>query len=298
MSAELRFDPIRLPAECEALRQEVRAFLAQEIAAGTFDPDRPGHGVSHDPDFSRRVGAKGWIGMTWPKKYGGRERSFLERYVVTEEFRVANAPVRLYFVADRQSGPILLKYAPEHVKMDILPRICRGELCFVIGMSEPNSGSDLFAAKAKATKVAGAWKQATSELAYERSGPERFLETFYVLIELIRALGEQPDVRSAEGLGRLVAQAHTLRRMSVSVAGMLQAGKEPVVEGSLVKDLGTIWEQKLPGRVRELAAFLAPETSNRATLEEQLAFATKVAPKLTIQGGTTEILRGIIARGL
>ena len=67
--------------------------------------------------------------MTWPKKYGGHERSFLERYVVTEEFRVANAPVRLHFVADRQSGPILLKYAPEHIKADILPRICRGELC-------------------------------------------------------------------------------------------------------------------------------------------------------------------------
>ena len=50
--------------------------------------------------------------MTWPKKYGGHERSFLERYVVTEEFRVANAPVRLHFVADRQSGPILIKYAP------------------------------------------------------------------------------------------------------------------------------------------------------------------------------------------
>ena len=383
MTTELRFDPIRLPPECEALRQEVRAFLAAEIAAGTFDPDRPGHGDSHDRAFSRRIGAKGWIGMTWPKQYGGRERSFLERYVVTEEFRVANAPVRLHFVADRQSGPVLLKYAREHVKLDILPRICRGELCFVIGMSEPGSGSDLFAAKTKATKVDGgwringskiwtsnahiadymlglfrtspptkenrrhgltqflvdmktpgiavnpiyqmtgqhdfnevvfddafvpddhalgeidgAWKQATSELAYERSGPERYLETFYVLIELIRALGDKPDTRSAEGLGRLVAQAHTLRRMSLSVAGMLQAGKEPVAEASLVKDLGTAWEQKLPARVRELSAFLSSETRNRATLEEQLAFATKVAAKLTIQGGTTEILRGIIAREL
>jgi acyl-CoA dehydrogenase len=383
MATELRFDPIRLPPECEALRQEVRAFLAEEIAAGTFDPDRPGHGDSHDRAFSRRIGAKGWIGMTWPKRYGGRERSFLERYVVTEEFRVANAPVRLHFVADRQSGPVLLKYAREHVKLDILPRICRGELCFVIGMSEPGSGSDLFAAKTKATKVDGgwringskiwtsnahiadymlglfrtspptkenrrhgltqflvdmktpgiavnpiyqmtgqhdfnevvfddafvpddhalgeidgAWKQATSELAYERSGPERYLETFYVLIELIRALGDKPDTRSAEGLGRLVAQAHTLRRMSLSVAGMLQAGKEPVAEASLVKDLGTAWEQKLPARVRELSAFLSSETRNRATLEEQLAFATKVAAKLTIQGGTTEILRGIIAREL
>ena len=72
--------------------------------------------------------------MTWPKKYGGQERSFLERYVVTEEMRVANAPTRRFFVADRQSGPVLLKYAPEHVKMDILPRICKGEICFAIGM--------------------------------------------------------------------------------------------------------------------------------------------------------------------
>jgi alkylation response protein AidB-like acyl-CoA dehydrogenase len=383
MTVSLQFDPIRLPAECEALRKNVRAFLAEEIADGTFDPHRPGHGDTHNPAFSRRIGAKGWIGMTWPKQYGGQERSFLERYVVTEEFRVANAPVRLHFVADRQSGPILLKYAPEHIKADILPRICRGELCFVIGMSEPNSGSDLFAAKAKATKadggfkingskiwtsnahiadymlglfrtspptkenrrhgltqflvdmktpgitvnpiiqmtgqhdfnevvfedafvpddhvmgeIDGAWKQATSELAYERSGPERFLETFYVMLELIRALGAEPDIRSAEGLGRLVAQLHTLRRMSVSVAGMLQAGKEPVVEGSIVKDLGTIWEQELPERVRALTAFLEPEISNRATLEDQIAFATTIAPKLTIQGGTTEILRGIIARGL
>ena len=119
----LQFDPIRLPAECEALRREVRAFLAEEIAAGTFDPHRPGHGDSHNPGFSKRIGAKGWIGMTWPKKYGGQERSFLERYVVTEEFRVANAPVRLHFVADRQSGPILLKYAPEPIKQNILPQL-------------------------------------------------------------------------------------------------------------------------------------------------------------------------------
>jgi len=383
MTTSLSFDPVRLSPQCEALRTEVRAFLAQEISAGTFEPHHPGYSESYDRDFSRRVGAKGWIGMTWPKQYGGHERSQLERYVVTEEFRVANAPANFHFVADRQSGPILLKYAPEHIKKDILPRICRGELCFAIGMSEPGSGSDLFAAKTKATKVDGgwhingskiwttsahianymlalfrtspptkenrrhgltqflvnmktqgitvnpiyqmtgkpgfnevvfvdtflpddhligeidgAWKQATSELAYERSGPERFLDTFYVLPELIRILGPEPDLRGAEGLGQLVAQLHTLRRMSVSVAGMLQADKEPVVEGSIVKDLGTAWEQKLPARVRELAALLKPELLNHTALEDQLAYATTIAPKLTIQGGTTEILRGIIARGL
>src|SRR5205823_2900004 len=101
-------------------------------------------------------------------------------------------------------------------------------------------------------EIDGAWKQATSELAYERSGPERFLETFYVLLELIRAIGREPDARSADGLGRLVAQLHTLRRMSVSVAGMLQAGTQPVVEAAIVKDLATVWEQKLPNRVRDV----------------------------------------------
>jgi alkylation response protein AidB-like acyl-CoA dehydrogenase len=155
MTAALRFDPIRLPPECVKLRQEVRAFLADEIAAGTFDPHKPNREDTDAPEFSRRVGERGWLGMTWPKKYGGHERTFLERYVVTEEMRVANAPTRRFFVADRQSGPVLLKYAPEHVKMDILPRICRGEVCFAIGMSEPNSGSDLFAAKTKATKTDG-----------------------------------------------------------------------------------------------------------------------------------------------
>ena len=276
-------------------------------------------GDGFDREFSRRVGAKGWIGMTWPKKYGGHERSFLERYVVTEEFRVANAPTRGHFVADRQSGPMLMKYANQDIRIDVLPRICRGECCFCIGMSEPGSGSDLFAARTKAEKTGDgwringtkvwtstahhaeymiglfrtspateenrrhgltqflvdmrlpgitvnpipqmhgeldfnevvfddvivpdthvlgevdmAWKQATSELAYERSGPERFLETFYVLAGLVRLLGDKPDVRGAEGLGRLVAQLHTLRRMSVSVNGMLEAGQEPVLEGSIV----------------------------------------------------------------
>jgi hypothetical protein len=121
------------------------------------------------------------------------------------------------------------------------------------------------------------------ELAYERSGPERFLETYYVLTELVRAVGKNPDTRSAEGIGRLVAQLHTMRRMSVSVAGMLQAGKEPVVEASIVKDIGTVWEQQLPHRVRDLAAFVEESATTRETLENQLSFAIKTAPKLTIQ---------------
>ncbi len=380
MSVAIQFDPMRLPPEAEELRGEVREFLTEEIALGTFDP----HGTSKiNPEFSRKVGAKGWIGMTWPKEYGGQERSFLERYVVNEEFLVARAPTRRHFTADRQSGPMLIKYASEEIKQDILPRIVSGDVMFCIGMSEPDSGSDLFAAKTKAErtddgwlingrklwtssaheadymiglfrtsaptqdnrrhglsqflvdmKTPGitcrpvlhpngnyefnevtfddallpldnllgepdmAWKQATSELAYERSGSERFLETISVLFELIDVIGENPDTREAEGLGRLVAQLHTLRRMSISVAGMLHAGKEPVLEASVVKDLGTVWEQALPSIARDLAAFVDTDPGNRVRFEEVLARSITIAPKLTIQGGTTEILRGIVARGL
>jgi acyl-CoA dehydrogenase len=383
MQTAIRFDPMRLPPETAQLRAEVRAFLAEEAARGTFDPKIGLRNPNYDREFSKRVGAKSWIGMTWPKEYGGAERSHLDRYVVTEEFRAVSAPAWSHFVADRQSGPVILKYGSPAMKSDILPRITRGEVCFAIGMSEPNSGSDLFAASTRAEvegnryrvngtkiwtsnahrseymiallrtspptnenrrhgltqflvdmslpgitvrpidqmpgstdfnevhfedvmipaghmlgKVDGAWKQATAELAYERSGPERFLETFYVLTALIRTLGPDPDIRAAEGVGRLVAQLHTLRRMSVSVAGMLQAGHEPVLESSIVKDLGTVWEQELPTHARDLAAFAKPGTANPSDFEELIDYATLVAPKLTIQGGTTEILRGIIARGL
>lgn len=380
MNNKITFDPTRLPAEAETLRTEVRNFLQKEIQIGTFVPHS---GDGYDQEFSRKVGDMGWIGMTWPRKYGGQERSHLERYVVTEEFLVAGAPTKAHFTADRQSGPVLLKYAPESLKQKILPSIARGECSFAIGMSEPDSGSDLFAAKTRADKcdqgwcvngrkvwtsfahradymiallrtspatkdnrrhgltqflvdmktpgisvnpiinstgqhdfnevifedailpkdrvlgdVDMAWKQATSELSFERSGPERFLENIYVLTELIRVLGREPDQRGSEGIGRLVAQLHTLRQMSISVAGMLNAGKEPSLEAAVVKDVGTNWEQKLPNYARDLAAFIDDEGNNRAPFDELIENATIISPKYTIQGGTREILRGIIARGL
>lgn len=384
MAFSFRFDPVRLPPEAEALREEVRAFLREEIARGTFSPDAVGRDSAFSPKFSRKVGERGWIGMTWPKEQGGHGRSHLERYVVTEEMLAARAPVSAHWVADRQSGPVILRYGAEEVKRDVIPRIVRGEASFCIGLSEPNSGSDVFAASTKATQVQGgwlingrkvwtsnahrashmiglfrtspatkenrrhglsqflvemktpgitvrpirnmagrhefnevvfddvflpdcnllgqrdmAWQQATAELAYERSGPERFLETLPVLTELLRVAGEDPSERLAEGLGREVAHLKTLRRMSLSVAGMLQAGKTPAVEAALVKDLGTNWEQALPGRARMLAPTggAAPRPEQER-YEEAMRYYTLIAPKLTIQGGTREVLRGIIARGL
>ncbi|WP_375690821.1 acyl-CoA dehydrogenase family protein [Pseudooceanicola sp. LIPI14-2-Ac024] len=383
MTVALRFDPVRLPDHVQDLRAEVRAFVRDQAEQGVYDPATFEHSSDSMDRFAKAVAAKGWIGMAWPRQYGGQERSFLERYVVNEEFLVARAPTRRYFVADRQSGPTLIRYASERIKQEVLPRIIAGEAMFCIGMSEPNSGSDLFAAQAKATKVDGgwrlngakiwttgaqhadymiglfrtskpteenrrhgltsflvdmhadgitvnpiemingveefnevqfdnvflpddyvigeidaAWKQATSELAFERSGPERFLETFGAMRAFLTAVEGTEDARLQEGLGRLIAQMHTMRRMSVSVAGMLEAGQEPVTEASIVKDLGTVWDQALPTRLRELISLMDYDRYDVRAYRDRMDFYTRMAPKLTIQGGTTEILRGIVARGL
>ncbi len=123
MTTNFRFDPVELPPEAKELRQEVRAFLRQEEEAGTFSP-HSGKG-SFSREFSRKMGARGWIGMTWPKKYGGHERSQLERYVVTEEMLAAHAPTRAHSTADRQSGPVILRYGQEEIRQKILPQHCR-----------------------------------------------------------------------------------------------------------------------------------------------------------------------------
>jgi len=372
------FAPPPASPEAERLRGEIREFLASELR-GRSAPARAGSWGSRDPDFSRKMGARGWIGMTWPKRYGGHERTALERYVVLEEVLAAGAPMGAHWIADRQSGPLLLRFGTEEQRQAILPRIAAGECYFCIGMSEPDSGSDLAATRTRAvpvqggflvngtkiwtsnahqchyvilfcrTEVAGTdrhagvsqflvdlslpgisirpirdltdehhfnevvfedvflpadtligelgagWRQVTSELAYERSGPERFLSTYVLLVELVRALGSQPSERAVIAAGRLTGHIVILRRLSRSVAGMLQAGEDPALQAALVKDLGTTLEQEIPEVARLL---IEPGSRPADSYDAVLAQAIMRAPSFSIRGGTREILRGIVARGL
>jgi alkylation response protein AidB-like acyl-CoA dehydrogenase len=141
------------------------------------------------------------------------------------------------------------------------------------------------------------WKQVTGELAYERSGPERFLCSLTVLVELFRTVGTQPYDRAAIVLGRLAAHISTLRRMSLSVAGIPQAGEDPVLQAAMVKDLGAVLEQKIPEIARQLVA-PQPSITSDHPLSAALAYTLQHAPSFSLRGGTREILRGIIARGL
>ena len=122
-----------------SIRLQVRDFLRAEIAAGTFEPRCDAWLSGHDPGFSRTLASHGWVGMTFPRAYGGTGGPAVERFVVVEELLAHGAPVAAHWIADRQTGPLLLKYGSEAQRRRFLPAIARGECYFAIGMSEPDT---------------------------------------------------------------------------------------------------------------------------------------------------------------
>jgi len=146
-----------LPAGWAGLRDQVRDFLAGETEAGSFLPRCDSWLTGFDAQFSRRVGERGWIGVTFPKQYGGAGADPFARFVIAEELLAAGAPVAAHWIADRQSGPSILRFGTEEQRQRYLPGIIRGELFFAIGMSEPDAGSDLAAVRTRAERVDGGW---------------------------------------------------------------------------------------------------------------------------------------------
>jgi alkylation response protein AidB-like acyl-CoA dehydrogenase len=147
----------RPPGDAAALRREVRAFLAEHQPC-TDAAKRANSWAVGDTEFSRALGAAGFIGMIWPKAYGGHARHPLERYVVLEELLAAGAPVGMHWIADRQSGPLLLRYGSEAQRQRFLPGMARGEIYACIGMSEPGAGSDLASVRTRGVKEGDTWR--------------------------------------------------------------------------------------------------------------------------------------------
>ena len=145
------------PGDVTALRAQVRDLVVQHEHRWSIE-QRANCWFSFDEEFSRALGAAGFLGMTWPKQYGGHERHPLERYVVIEELLGLGAPAGLHWIADRQTGPLLIKYANERLKQKYLPGMARGEIYACIGLSEPNSGSDLASVRTSARKTPEGWR--------------------------------------------------------------------------------------------------------------------------------------------
>ncbi len=146
----------RLPAEDEALRPVIRAFIEKHIASIKMDRRaRSWQGFS--AEFSRALGEAGFLGLTLPKEYGGQGKGAFARFVVVEELLTAGAPVAAHWIADRQSAPLLLNFGTEAQRRKHIPGICRGEQLFCIGMSEPGSGSDLASVRTRAERTDKGW---------------------------------------------------------------------------------------------------------------------------------------------
>jgi len=150
------FSTHRLPDAAKQKRAEVREFLEQQRAAGT--EFRSNSWTRVDRAFSEQCGARGYIGATWPKAHGGQGLSPIEHFVVIEEMLAAGAPVGGHWLAERQSGPQIIRFGSERAKRQILPEIVAGRCCFAIGMSEPGAGSDLASVRTRATRDEGGWR--------------------------------------------------------------------------------------------------------------------------------------------
>jgi alkylation response protein AidB-like acyl-CoA dehydrogenase len=372
---------VAIPPEDEALRAPMREFL-QEALRGVPPEIRARSWMGFDAVFSRRLARQGWIGLTLPVEYGGAGRSSFARFVLLEELLAAGAPVSAHWIADRQTAPLILRYGSAAQRAFYVPKIIRGEAFFSIGMSEPDTGSDLASVRTRAVRTndgwrlsgrkiwttnahrshymcalvrtsgkpedrhqglsqfifdltlpgittrpirditgdahfcevlfedvalppdaligeeGSGWKQVTSELAFERSGPERIYSSL-VLIETwlaeLKRTGKTTGPAAAIA-GRMAGRMAVLRAMSLAVAQKLGQGLHPDLEAVIVKDIGTEFEQAVPQWVSE-ALDASPETAPD-TLLRTLAYVTQIAPSYSLRGGTRQILRGIIARGL
>ncbi|MBX8691473.1 acyl-CoA dehydrogenase [Mycobacterium sp. 20091114027_K0903767] len=364
------------PHALDELRLQVRQFVAEQQQAGTIGRYADSWLTGWDENFTRALAGRGWLGMTVPVEYGGHGRSHQERFVVTEELLAAGAPVGAHWIADRQIVPSLLKYGTEEQRRKFLPAIAKGECYFGIGMSEPDSGSDLASVRTRAVQVDGGWaitgakvwtsgahlahaficlarsapvdpahrhdglsqfivdlrapgvdirpiismngkhhfnevildevfvpdamvfgtigngwQQVTSELSFERSGPERFLSTFPLLADMATHMRDGLLPRHTD-LGRYLGRITGLHQMSMAVAGALERHEPADTAAAVVKVLGTSTE----GDIADFADVLG-ETDDEG-YRAMLADAVVQRPGFTLRGGTNEVLRGVIARGL
>ncbi len=366
----------------QALRLSVREFLVEEIGSGRIVPHCNSWTEGFSPEFSRRLGARGWIGSHWPRQYGGQGGSAFETLTINEELLAVGAPVAAHWIAARQSAPLLMRFGSEAQRQEFVPRIASGTLYFAIGMSEPDVGSDLASVRTRAQQrgstwllngrkvwTSGAhlcdfaivlcrtapadsnarhaglsqlivdlrakgvsirpirmldgshhfnevifddvevpgervvgepgdgWKQVTSELAYERSGPERFLSTMPLVDRYLRRVLESAPAAGDVSAGKLIARLMTLRNMSQGVWGALGAGQAPAIEAAMVKDLGTNLERESIDLVRE-ASVVDERIAGDAALQDLLHATLLLAPTYNLRGGTNEVLRNMIAKSL
>lgn len=369
------WDLVMTRIDLASLRTEVRQFVEDRHIEPTCDA-----WIRRvDPQFSQELGARGWVGMTLPQRYGGAGKSYVERYAVTEELLRAGAPVAAHWLADRQIGPTILRFGNTRLREEVLPGICAGTTYFCLALSEPDSGSDLSSLSLRAERVDGgwvldgtkiwtsyaefahfvyvvarsskeasrhdgmtefviprdapglavlpivditgsahfnelvfdsvfvpdwrvvghvgkAWSQVVSQLDFERSGPERLLSTYPLFQALTHSIAESGSSTDVETIGEIASEISVLRIMCRNIAEEMDRAGPPGSVAATVKDLGSRLEQRIGDVAAEVVGDPPRWRASAPALERLLAEALTFDPTFTLRGGTTEILRNIIAR--
>lgn len=185
-----------LPPQAAAFRQDVKAFLKEHLPEVPADV-RARSWMGFDADFSRALARRGWVGITLPAQYGGAGLDAFSRFVLVEELLACGAPVSAHWIADRQSGPLILRYGSDAQRERYLPRICRGEAFFCIGMSEPNSGSDLASVATRAApQPDGGWRLNGRKIWTTNA------DRCHYMLALVRTSGETGDRQ--KGLSQMI----------------------------------------------------------------------------------------------
>jgi hypothetical protein len=205
MSLLASFAPATIPPEADSIRADVRAFLAEAL------PDRPPARRARtwtgwDADFSRALAARGWVGLTMPRHLGGAGLTPWHRYVLVEELLVAGAPIAAHWIGDRQSAPLLLKFGTPAQQQRYIPAVCRSELFFCIGMSEPNAGSDLASVRTRATRDPGSGSGAGGWRLSGRKIWTTHAHRADMMIALVRTSGTAEDRQ--KGLSQFLVDLH------------------------------------------------------------------------------------------
>ena len=375
--------------EQDQFRKEVRDFLEKEWPKDPAKVQEDQWACASSREFSKKLAKKGWIGLTWPKKYGGQERSYLDRLILTEEVLRCGAPVHHHWFADRQMGPAILAHGTEEQKQEFLPGIISGEFAFCIGQSEPQAGSDLVSVQTRAVEdgdyfvvngqkvwtsgaheadykymiartdpdapkhrgiseiivdmklpgitcrplldISGSshlnevfldnvrihkkylvgeknrgWYQIMSQLDYERSGVERLMSNYPILMDLVEwaktaKLEEPQRTHVRQQLAGLLTEFEVGKLLCYRIAWMLSSGVVPNYETAMTKFYCTEYEQRLANAATQMLGIygqLMPG-SKAAIFGGRLARAFLYSPAYTLQGGTSQVMRTIVAtRGL
>jgi len=134
-----------------ALRRELRDYFADlltdEVRTGIGEV---GEGGEMWRQVVRRIGKDGWLGIGWPKEYGGQGRPATDQFIFFDETRRANAPFP--FVTINTVGPTIMRFGTEEQKAFFLPGILGGEINFAIGYTEPEAGTDLASLRTRAVR--------------------------------------------------------------------------------------------------------------------------------------------------